>query len=88
MKVYTLTIIKEIDEEHAEVDTTLYANPEDAIEAYNQAFDEAKIAAREYEKVYEDHEVATDTPYRWWSVSDIHGYHEAITIELDTKEVI
>ena len=82
MKIYTLTIIKETQELNAEVNTTLYANAEDAIEAYNKAFDEAKAKFENYE---EDDEIATDTPYRWWSIYDPF---DRITIELDTKEVI
>lgn len=88
MKIYTLTIIKETQELNAEVNTTLYAKPEDAIEAYNKAFDEAQAEAKNYEAVCEDHEIVTDTPYRWWSIYDIEGSYDRITIELDTKEVM
>lgn len=88
MKIYTLAIIREIDEEHADVDITLYANPVDAINAYSAAVDKAQIEAEEYEKIYEDKETATDKPYRWWGINDLYGYHESITIELDAKEVM
>lgn len=88
MKIHVLTIIKEPEEQHAMVQTTLYANPEDAIRAYNRAFDEAKQASESYEDAHEDHEIATDTPYRWWQVCDRAGSYESITIELDTKEII
>lgn len=88
MKIYTLTIIKETQELNAEVQTTLYANPEDAIEAYGKAFDEAQAEAENYEEMYEDDEIATDTPYRWFSIYDEEGSYDRITIELDTKEVM
>lgn len=88
MKIYTLTIIKETQELNAEVQTTLYANPEDAIEAYNKAFDEAQAEAEGYEDVCTDDEVATNTPYRWFSIYDEEGSYDRITIELDTKEVM
>ena len=88
MKIYVLTIIKEPEEQQAMVQTTLYANPEDAIKAYNQAFDEAKQASENYEDAWEDHEIATDTPYRWWKICDRAGNYEGVTIELDTKEVM
>ena len=88
MKIYTLTITKETQELNAEVTTTLYANPEDAIEAYNKAFDEAQAEAEGYEEMWEDDEIATDTPYRWWSIYDMEGSYDRITIILDTKEVM
>lgn len=88
MKIYTLTVVKEIIEDPADVEVKLYANPEDAIEAYNQAVDAAIEESKEYEKIYEDGEVATDKPYRWYGVSDLEGYNESIIIELDTKEVM
>ena len=88
MKIHVLTIIKEPEEQQAMVQTTLYANPEDAIQAYNQAVDEAKQISKNYKDAWEDHEIATDTPYRWWQVCDRAGNYESITIELDTKEVI
>jgi hypothetical protein len=88
MEIYILTIIKETQELNAEVITTLYAKPEDAIEAYNKAFDEAQTEAKNYETGCEDHEIVTDTPYRWWSIYDEDGSYDRITIELDTKEVI
>ena len=88
MKIYTLTITKETREEHASVETTLYANQEDAIEAYNKAFDDARASSVYYEEVWEDGEIATDTPYRWWQILDLVGDNDCITIELDTKEVM
>ena len=88
MQIYTLTIIREIIEEPADVDIALYANPEDGIKAYEKAVDAAKIEAEEYERAYEDDEVATDTPYRWYGVSDLMGYNESIIIELHMKEVM
>ncbi len=88
MKIYTLTIIKETQELNAEVITTLYAKPEDAIEAYNKAFDEAQTEATNYEAAEEDDEIATDTPYRWFSIYDEEGSYDRITIELEAKEVM
>lgn len=88
MEIYILTIIKETQELNAEVTTTLYAKPEDAIEAYNKAFDEAQAEAKNYETVCEDNEIVTNTPYRWWSIYDEDGSYDRITIELDTKEVM
>lgn len=88
MKIYTLTIIKETMDEPANVEIKLYANPEDAIKAYGNAFDEAQLEADGYEKMWQDDEIATDTPYRWWKVYDEGGNYSSITIELDTKEVI
>ena len=88
MKVYTLTIIKETQELNAEVKTTLYAKPEDAVMAYEKAIDEAQTEAENYENVCEDDEIATYTPYRWWSIYDEEGSYDRITIELDTKEVM
>lgn len=85
MRIYTLTIIKETQELNAEVTTTLYAKPEDAIEAYNKAFDEAQKEAEDYKEIHEDDEIVTDTPYRWWSICDMEGSYDRITIELDTK---
>jgi hypothetical protein len=87
MKIYTLTIIKETYDEAAKITTTLYASPEKAIEAYGEAFDEARAEAAWYEEVWEDDEIATDTPYRWWAICDLAGSSDRITIELDTKEV-
>ena len=88
MKIYTLTILKESQDFYAEATTTLYAKPEDAIEAYNKAFDEARVKAESYENAYEDDEVATDTPYRWFSICDEKGSYDRITIELEAKEVM
>lgn len=88
MKIYTLTIIKETQELNAEVTTTLYVNPEDALQAYSDAFENARAEAMNYETVEEDDEIATDTPYRWWSIYDEEGSYDRITIELDTKEVM
>ena len=88
MRIHTLTIIKETHDECAYVVTRLYEKPEDAIEAYNKAFDEAKIEAESYSEAREDDEVATDTPYRWWSIYDEDDCYDRITIELDTKEVL
>lgn len=88
MKIYTLTIIKEIIENPADVEITLYANPKEAIKTYSVAVDKARIEAKEYEKPYEEKEVVTDTPYRWYGISDLAGYHESIIIELHEKEVL
>lgn len=88
MKIYTLTIIKETYDEPALVLTTLYGKSEDAIKAYNKAFDEAKAEAESYSAVREDDEIATNTPYRWWSIYDMDDGYDRITIELDTKEVM
>ena len=88
MKVCTLTIIKEKVEEPVNVEIKLYAKPEDAIEAYNKAVDEAQEEAKFYDDVHEASEIATDTPYRWWSIYDIEGSYDMIAIELDTKEVM
>lgn len=88
MKIYTLTIVRENPDKFAETETTLYANPEEAIETYNRAFDEATKESQKYGDMWQDHEIATDTPYRWWRVADMAGNYDAITIELDTKEVI
>ena len=88
MNIYTLTVIKETYDECAEVTTTLYGKPEDAIEAYNKACDEAKIEAKSYSTTSEESEIATDTPYRWWGIYDEDNGYDRITIELDTKEVI
>ena len=88
MQIYTLTIIREIIEEPADVNITLYANPEDGIKAYKKAVDAAQIEAEEYERAYEDDEVITDTPYRWYGISDLEGYNESIIIELHMKEVM
>ena len=88
MKICTLTIVKEMHEEPADVEITLYVNPEDGIKAYEAAVEKAKIEAREYEKPYEDDETITATPYRWWSICDMAGYYESIIIELHMKEVI
>ena len=88
MKIYTLTIIKETQELNAQVTTTLYAKPEDAIEAYNKAFDEAQAEAENYEDVGSDDEIATNTPYRWFSIYDEEGSYDRITIELDSQEVM
>ena len=87
MKIYTLTVTNETMEEHADVQVTLYSNPEDAIKAYNEAFDEAKSEAHWYEEAWEDDEVATDTPYRWWQICDLAGNNASITIELEAKEL-
>ena len=87
MKIYVLTIIKET-KLNAEVTTTLYAKPEDAIMAYEKAMDEAQAEAEGYEDVCTDDEIATDTPYRWFSIYDEGGSYDRITIELDTKEVM
>ncbi len=88
MKIHVLTIIKETQELNAEVITTLYAKSEDAIEAYNKAFDEAQAEAEGYEDVCTDDEIVTDTPYRWFSIYDKEGSYDRITIELDIKEVM
>lgn len=88
MKIYTLTIIKETQELNAEVETTLYENPEDALRAYNRAVDEAQTKAELYEDVWEDDEIANDKPYRWWSIYDTAGSYDRITIEFDTKAVM
>ena len=88
MKIYALTIIKETTDEHSSVATKLYAKPEDAIKAYNNAIDEAQEEAKNYTDVHEANEIATDTPYRWWSIYDLDGSYCSITIELDTKEVL
>lgn len=88
MKIYTLIIIKETTDNHPIVATTLYANPEDAIKAYNEAFDEAKGESKWYKEAWEDDEIATDTPYRWWQICDLAGNYDCVTIELDAKEVI
>lgn len=88
MKVCALTIVKEIVEDPADVEITLYANPEDALKAYDEAVDKAKIESEDYEDVYEYDETVTDTPYRWWSICDMSGYYESITIELHMKEVV
>ena len=88
MNIYALTIIKEKVDDHAYVKTKLYAKPEDAIEAYNNAVDEAQEEAKNYGDVHETSEIATDTPYRWWSIYDLDGSYDSITIELDTKEVM
>ena len=88
MKIHVLTIIKETQELNAEVITTLYANPEDAIGAYNKAFDDAQAEAENYENVNTDDEIVTDTPYRWFSIYDEEGSYDRITIELNIKEVM
>ncbi len=88
MKIHTLTITKETQELNAEVTTTLYAKPEDAIMAYEKAMDEAQTEAENYEIVCEDDEIATYKPYRWWSIYDEEGSYDRITIELDVKEVM
>ena len=88
MKVYVLTIIKENYDEPVKLTTTLYADPERAVEAYGEAFDNARAEAARYEESFEEHEIATDTPYRWWAICDLAGSNDRITIELDTKEVI
>ena len=88
MKIYTLTIIKENHNESTLVLTTLYSKSEDAIKAYNKAFDEAKTEAENYVEIREYNEIATNTPYRWWSIYDVYDSYNRITIELEAKEVI
>jgi hypothetical protein len=56
--------------------------------AYEKAMDEAQTEAENYESANEDDEIATYTPYRWWSIYDEDGSYDRITIELDAKEVI
>lgn len=85
MKIYSLTVTRETPDEFAEVTTTLYANPEDAIEMYGKVFDEAMAY---YTDAWQDDEIATDTPYRWWRICDTGGSYGSITIELDAKEVM
>lgn len=87
MRIYTLTIIKETTDEFPTVETKLYANPEDAVEAYGKAFDDAQEIVNSYKDAHEDDEVATDTPYRWWRAYDYLGI-KSITIELEVKEVM
>ena len=88
MKVYILTVTKETCDEPACVSTCVYGKGEDAIKAYNKAFDEAKVEAKSYATVGEDDEIATDTPYRWWSVYDTSDSYDRITVELDVKEIM
>ena len=88
MKIYTLTIIKDSVYEPATAETKLYASSEDAIEAYNKAFDDARYESQFYEEAKEDGEVATDTPYRWWRIYNSRGDYSSITIELDAKELM
>ena len=85
MKIYSLTITRETPDKFAEVTTTLYANPEDAIEMYGKVFDEAMAS---YVDAWIDDEVVTDTPYRWLRICDTGGSYGSITIELDAKEVM
>ena len=87
MEIYMLTIIKETRDEQTEIETTLYANPEDAIEAYNKAFNEAQEEAKEYGRAWIDDEIATNTPYRWCQICDLDGW-DCITIELEAQEVM
>lgn len=86
MKVYTLTVITEPTESHPEVNVTLYETMEKALEAYNEAFDQALEISKEYEAPKDEHEIAT-ARYRWWRVYDNYGT-ESITIELEVKEVM
>lgn len=88
MNIYTLTTIKETMDEPALVETKLYAKPEDAVRAYEEALDSAKHDSQFYESAEEDGPIITDTPYRWWKVYDEEGSYSSITIELDKKEVI
>ena len=86
MKIYALTVVKELIESYPEVSVTLYETMEKALEAYNTAFDEALEISEEYEVAQDDHEIATER-YRWWRIYDLHGT-ESITIELEAKEVM
>ena len=70
MKVYVLTIMKETYDQPVRLITTVYADPAKAVEAYGEAFDDAKAEAAWYEQSFEEHEIATDTPYRWWAICD------------------
>lgn len=88
MKIYALTVMKETYDEPVKLTTTLYADPNKAVEAYGKAFDDARAEAAWYEELFEEHEIATDTPYRWWAICDLAGSSDRITIELDTKEVM
>ena len=88
MKIHVLTIMKETYDEPVKLTTTLYADPEKAVEAYGEAFNDARAEAAWYEESFEEHEIATDTPYRWWAICDLAGSNDRITIELDAKEVI
>ena len=76
MKVYVLTIMKETYDQPVRLITTVYADPAKAAEA------------AWYEQSFEEHEIATDTPYRWWAICDLAGSSDRITIELDTQEVL
>lgn len=88
MKIHVLTIMKETYDEPVKLTTTLYADPNKAVEAYGKAFDDARAEAARYEELFEEHEIATDTPYRWWAICDLEGSSDRITIELDIKEVM
>lgn len=87
MKIYVLTVIDENQEEFATVTTDLYANPEDALEAYSKAFDEAQEKEKDYDKPYRHREIATDTPYRYYKISNERIPYDSITIELEAKEL-
>lgn len=85
-EVYILTIIKELSEEHPEWQVSVFHNMESALKAYEIAVDVARTEAEDYEFAHEDSEIATDT-YRYFRIVDLHSV-EAITIEVQTKEII
>ncbi len=85
-EVYTLTVTKEVTEEHPEVQVLVYQNMEGALKAYSVAVDQAREEAENYASAREEHEIVTDS-YRWFQIVDTDGC-ESITIEVETKEII
>lgn len=86
-EVYILTIVKEIEHDHPEIQTSVHSNMESALRAYDIAVDEARGESLEhYGMPHEDNEIATDS-YRYFRIEDMLGV-EVITIEVQTKEII
>lgn len=84
---YILIITKEITDMRPEVQVSVYRNMESALSAYGVAVDEARAEAEErFEFPHEDSEISTDS-YRYFRIEDLND-NEAITIEVQTKEII
>lgn len=88
-EVYILIITKEITDIRPEVQIAAYRNIESVLSAYSVAVDEARAEIDEsagYGLSHEDSEIATDT-YRYFRIEDLYS-NDAITIEVQTKEII
>ena len=85
-EVYILTILKEVTDMRPEVQTAVYRDMSSALMGYNVSVDEARAEAEDYEFPHEESEICTDS-YRYFRIEDLHS-NDAITIEVQTKEVI